>query len=94
MSDDLKDDDEIKDKDEDAEIGEPDLDAISEEKDFAPTPAAIIEDEEVEDLHETFNKSVEVEDPHEMDIYGDGGVPGEEDDDEEDDDYDGDIDRY
>ncbi|MCF7865781.1 MAG: hypothetical protein K9M11_04770 [Candidatus Pacebacteria bacterium] len=93
MSDTLKDDD-IKDKDEEIEDAEVDLEAASEEPDFAPTAAAPVVDDEDDleaDPHSAFDTPVESEDPH-MDIYGDGGVPGEED--EEEDDYDGDSDSY
>lgn len=95
MSDDLKD-DEIKDKDEEETEGEEaDLESASEEPDFAPTAVAPATDEEDDieaDPHSSFDIPVESEDPH-MDIFGDAGVPGEEDDDEEDD-YDGDSDSY
>jgi hypothetical protein len=91
MSDDLKDDD-IK---EEVEGEEVDLEAASEEPDFAPTAIAPVVDDEDDleaDPHSSFDTPIESEDPH-MDIYGDGGIPGEEDDDEEDD-YDGDSDSY
>jgi hypothetical protein len=83
MSDDLKDEEvkEDEEKEEESEIGEPDLEAASEEPDFAPTAAAPVvdEDDDIEsDPHASFDAPVESEDPH-MDIYGDGGVPGAED---------------
>ncbi len=81
---------------EEVEGEEVDLEAGSEEPDFAPTasiaPVVDEEDDLEADPHSSFDVPVESEDPH-MDIFGDAGVPGEEDDDEEDD-YDGDSDSY
>lgn len=102
MSDDLKDDDEIKDDKEETEAGETgeheegDLEASSEEPDFAPTAAAPVVDEEDDleaDPHSAFDTPVETEDPH-MDVYGDAGSPYEEEEDDEEDEYDGDSDSY
>jgi len=94
MSDDEIKDDEIKD---DAVEGEDvDLEAGSEEPDFAPTSAAPAVDEEDDleaDPHSSFDTPIESEDPH-MDIFGDAGVPGEDDDEEEEDDYDGDSNSF
>lgn len=82
----------------DIENPEIDLEAGSEEPDFAPTTAAPAVDEEDDleaDPHSAFDTPVEVEDPHGIDIYGDGGVPGEDDDEEdEEDSYDGDSNSY
>lgn len=94
MSDELKDEDEI--KDEASENEEVDLEAGSEEPDFAPTSAAPAVDEEDDleaDPHSSFDTPVESEDPH-MDIFGDAGVPGEEDDEDEEDAYDGDSNSF
>ena len=94
MSDELKDEDEI--KDEASENEEVDLEAGSEEPDFAPTSAAPAVDEEDDleaDPHSSFDTPVESEDPH-MDIFGDAGVPGEEDDEDEEDAFDGDSNSF
>lgn len=94
MSDDELKDDEI--KDEVTEGDEVDLEAGSEEPDFAPTSAAPAIDEEDDleaDPHSSFDTPIESEDPH-MDIFGDAGVPGEDDDEEEEDDYDGDSNSF
>lgn len=94
MSDELKDEDKI--KDEVGENEEVDLEAGSEEPDFAPTSAAPAVDEEDDleaDPHSSFDTPVESEDPH-MDIFGDAGVPGEDDDEDAEDSYDGDSNSF
>lgn len=94
MSDDELKNDEI--KNEGSENEEVDLEAGSEEPDFAPTsiaPAVDEEDDLEADPHSSFDTPVESEDPH-MDIFGDAGVPGEEDDEDEEDDYDGDSNSF
>jgi hypothetical protein len=95
MSDDeLKDEDEI--KDESTENEDVDLEAGSEEPDFAPTSTAPAIDEEDDleaDPHSAFDTPIESEDPH-MDIYGDAGSPYEDDEEEDEDDYDGDSDSF